>query len=439
MHTFWFIVYNSLVVPLMWVVIHTAGFFDKKARKWIQGRKNLCEQLRSALNTDGIHSNLSSNPSVRKGNVKRVWFHSASVGEFEQAKPIIELLRQRFREIEIVVSFFSSSGYENTRGYRAADHVTYMPFDSHFQAKRFVETVDPKVAVFMRYDLWPNHVWQLAKRKIPTFLVDATAGNSARRRNPVVRSFLRQCYNAADHILAVSASDAEGFRRFLTTHPVVEVAGDTRYDRVHAKSKEALKTRILPDHVMRGKKVFIVGSSWDSDEAYIFPVFYKLQQIEPNLLMILVPHEPSEQNLDRIETEFGKKTSTIRFSGLQNYNDERVIIVDCVGILLSLYAHAHIAFVGGSFRLGVHNVLEPATYGIPVLFGPRIDNSQEAQELARRGGGFVVRNKRNLYRTLRELLRDETKRRMAGGEALKLVEQNIGATEKIVSCIEKVL
>jgi 3-deoxy-D-manno-octulosonic-acid transferase len=439
MHTFWFIVYNFLIVPLLWVFAKLSGLVDKRTRQWFRGRKNLFDRLRLELKLDGSSRDPSRTQSVPKDDIKRIWFHAASVGEFEQAKPIIELLKQRSSGIEVIASFFSTSGYEHTRGYRPANHITYLPLDGYWNAKRFIEILHPSAAVFMRYDMWPNHIWRLAKERIPSFLVDATAGKPSRRKNWVVRSFLRECYNAVDYVLAVSPADVEGFKEYSAKHPFVKVAGDTRYDRVYTKSKEAIKSRMLPEHILRAKKVFIVGSSWDSDEEHIFPVFCKLQQIEPELLMVLVPHEPNEQNLERIETELVPKTTTIRFSGLNNYNGERVIIIDCVGILLSLYVHGHIAYVGGSFRPGVHNVLEPATYGIPVLFGPKIDNSQEAQELVKRGGGIVVRNKRELYRKLRELLGDETKRRKAGEAATKLVEDNIGATERITSYIEKVL
>jgi len=431
-------VYNFLAVPLLWIIFHLLGVFNKKIRKGIQGRKNLFERLDFALYPDRSYGNLSMASGGKSGG-KRIWFHSSSMGEFEQAKPIIEMLKQKFPEMDIIVSFFSPSGYENTRNYHFADYITYMPFDTFFQAKKFVEIVQPTAAVIMRYDIWPNHIWQLAKYHIPTFLVDATVGKRSSKRFPLVKSFHKACYNAVNYILTVSANDVEGFRRYHAEHPVIEVAGDTRYDRVYMKSKEAIKKKVIPEYILQGKKVFIVGSSWDSDEEHIFPVFCKLQHSEPDLLMILVPHEPSEQNLDRIETELAKRTTTIRFSSLQDYNGERVIIIDCVGILLSVYACGHIAYVGGSFKPGVHNVLEAATYGIPVLFGPKIDNSQEAQELVRRGGGFVVGNKKNLYRRLRELLSDETKRRKAGEEALKLVRENIGATEKIISYIEKAL
>ncbi|WP_075460291.1 3-deoxy-D-manno-octulosonic acid transferase [Candidatus Kryptonium thompsonii] len=201
-----------------------------------------------------------------------------------------------------------------------------------------------------------------------------------------------------------------------------------------------MKKRIIPENVTKTKdgvrkKIFVVGSSWREDEDVIIPAIIKIQKYQPEILTILVPHEPTEQNIERIEKELESKTSYIRFSKIEKYSDEKVIIVDSVGHLMTLYSYADVAYVGGSFKQGIHNVLEPATYGIPVIYGPKINNSPEAQKLAQIGGGFIVKNEKEFYKILRKLLSDENLKTEAGKKSYELVKLNLGATEKIIEAI----
>jgi 3-deoxy-D-manno-octulosonic-acid transferase len=185
--------------------------------------------------------------------------------------------------------------------------------------------------------------------------------------------------------------------------------------------------------------VFVVGSSWDEDEAVVVPAFKAIVERDSSAMMILVPHEPTVDTLERLEISLNGKMKSIRFSELHDYTNENVILVDSVGVLMALYQYATIAYVGGSFKQGIHNVLEPAVYGIPVLFGPEHENSREAVELARRGGGFVVRNQQECLQTLKHLLENNKARMKSGAEALKLVKQNVGATERFLKHLEEVL
>jgi 3-deoxy-D-manno-octulosonic-acid transferase len=351
------------------------------------------------------------------------------------------------------VSFFSPSGYEHSRNYRPANVITYLPFDSRRNARRFVELVKPTAAVFVRYDVWPNHLWELQRRGIPSFIANATMSEGSSRRRAMLKSFHRVLYNSLDSILAVSESDAEGYRslglrvgQLGLSHPRLEVVGDTRYDQVLTRSQEARGKRLIPESIVRGKKILVVGSSWEGDERIVLPVFCRMLSVEPDLLLVIVPHEPNEENLERIENELDRLCSkghelSIRFSGLNDYRSQRVIIVDSVGILFALYAYATVAYVGGGFlgrpgNGGVHNVLEPAVYGVPVLYGPNHDNSQEAVALLQRGGGFVVTDEKELYRRLRIFLEDDAARCEAGKHSSDFVEQNIGATERVIKYLE---
>jgi 3-deoxy-D-manno-octulosonic-acid transferase len=291
----------------------------------------------------------------------------------------------------------------------------------------------------MRYDIWPNSVFELVKKKIPVVLVDATMKKNSPRKIVIARNFHRYLFNKFEKILTISEEDLKGFIEIGVKPEKVEVAGDTRYDRVYQKSQTALKQKILNDKIIEGKKIFVAGSTWREDEEVLFPALIKLHKYESNLISIVVPHEPSIQNLEQIEFDLNKNISTIRFSSLNQYKDEKVIIVDSVGILLILYAYADVAFVGGGFKSNIHNVLEPAVYGIPVLFGPKFSNSQEAFRLIANKGGFSVNTKTELYIHLRKLYADENYRKQIGSNAKNFVVRNTGATEKIVQILEEIL
>jgi 3-deoxy-D-manno-octulosonic-acid transferase len=425
MKKFWFFFYNVIFIPLFWTLVQIAALFKSKIRRGIQGRKYLFEQL--------------ENDVQKLTSKRRIWFHSSSMGEFEQAKPIIAALRKKYHDINIIVTFFSPSGYDHSKNYQLADIITYIPFDTKTNARQFLDLLQPTAAVFVRYDVWPNHLWELSARKIPTFIANATMRTTSARFNPLLRNFHRLLFNEFASILTVSAKDADAFALFGLTHPLIEAIGETRYDQVWQRSAEAKKKHLISPTILKGKKLFIAGSTWPEDEAILIPTIKKLLQYDSNLLVILVPHEPTENALETIENTLGKKPRSIRFSNLNDYTNERVIIVDSIGILMALYQYAYVAYVGGSFHQGIHNVLEPAVYGIPVVYGPKHTNSQEAIELARRGGGFIIRDQQECYRTLRTLLDDKQANKLAGNEALKLVKENIGATERFIEHLAKVL
>jgi 3-deoxy-D-manno-octulosonic-acid transferase len=369
----------------------------------------------------------------------RVWFHSSSMGEFEQAKPIIAALKHANPGVRIIVTFFSPSGYEHSRSYKLADLISYLPFDSLNGARRFVDLVKPDVAVMVRYDIWPNHIWELRRRKIPIVIANATMSRRTPRRLPLIRSFHRHVYESIDAILTVSDGDVQAFRRLVPHHPNVQVIGDTRFDQVSIRSAEARKRSIIPTHVLQGKKVVAVGSSWPEDEEVVLPAFLQLQMEHPDLLLILVPHEPTVEHLEDIEQQLAGRVEVLRFSALNEYTGQRIVLVDSIGILLILYASAHIAYVGGSFRQGIHNVLEAAVYGIPVLFGPKHRNSHEPLLLVERGGAFVINDSRELARILQNLLTDESARSTAGERAARFVRSNIGATERFLAHLQPYL
>jgi len=425
MKSLWKILYNLFVIPPLYIFLQLGSLFSHKIKRGIKGRKRIFEEL--ILNAASLDK-----------SKKLIWFHSSSLGEFEQAKPIIEELKKD-SAINILITFFSPSGYENSRKYPYADLVSYLPFDSMAYAERFISIIRPDLAILMRYDIWPNHIWAMKKKNIPCFIVDATMKKNSPRKMPVIKSFHKLLFSDVSGILTVSEADVEGFKEFRIENVKLKAVGDTRFDRVYEKSLAAKEKNIIKKGLLAGKKIFVAGSTWDMDENVILPAFIRVAKYAEDVAMILVPHEPTIANLERIENELSRSMKTIRFSHLNSYQDERIIIVDSIGILLTLYAYADLAFVGGSFKQNIHNVLEAAVYGIPVLVGPKISNSQESQQLLRRGGAVLIRNQREAYRQLRTFFQNEELRKVKGKIAAEYVKENLGATGKILKEIYEVI
>jgi 3-deoxy-D-manno-octulosonic-acid transferase len=419
---FWQLLYNAIALPALWVTFHLLSLFNSKVRRGVRGRSRLF---------DGLAADVAN-----VGPGKRVWFHASSMGEFEQARPIIAELRRRHPGVRIIVTFFSPSGYEHARKHAVADVTSYLPFDTRAGAGKFLDLARPDAAVLVRYDVWPNHLWELRRRGIPAMIANATMRKQSPRLLPVARDFHHHVYDSLTHILTVSESDTRAFDAFSLTRPTVAAIGDTRFDQVSARSAEARQRHLIPEQVTKGRKVIVAGSTWGEDEAVLIPALRELLQRVPGLLSIVVPHEPTINHLDELESSLKEFTASIRFSALNEYAGQQVIVVDSIGILMVLYASAHLAYVGGSFRQGVHNILEAAVYGIPVLFGPKHWNSQESLQLLECGGAFVVTDPGDIIRAAHNLLTDESARTQAGSRAAEFVKANIGATQRFLAYLE---
>ncbi len=423
MKQIWYLVYNVVVIPLLKFALFIGKFFNAKIKTGIEGREKLFENL--IIDLAGIDR-----------AKKMVWFHSSSMGEFEQAKPIIEKLKSE-KDVNVIITFFSPSGYTNNLKYPLADVIAYFPYDTPMMTNRFLNLVRPNIAIFMRYDIWPNMIWQLEKKKIPSFIVDATMRSKTPRKWIVAKSFHKSLYAHVTKILAVSKEDGTNFREFNINGDIIKAVGDTRFDRVYQKSLLAKEKKLFKDGFFEGKKVFVLGSSWESDQEVLLPAVLKLMKYDEQIITIIVPHEPTEHHLEEVENALAGKYDSIRFSYLNNYKNERLIVIDSIGVLLTLYAYSNVAYVGGSFKQGIHNVLEPAVYGIPVLFGPKHENSQEAIQLTKIGGGICIRNKREAYKNLRKIFSDEQLRIRIGKICSAYVKENIGATSRILEEIYK--
>ena len=425
MKKLWFVLYNIFVIPGLYFFFRVASLFNEKIKRGFEERKNQFPKLQKII-------------SELDRSKKLVWFHSSSLGEFEQAKPIIQKLREE-QTVNILITFFSPSGYENSLKYPYADVIAYLPIDTVKDVSKFLTISKPDFVVFMRYDIWPNLIWELGNRNIPSMIVDATMHKNSNRKFPLIKNFHNSLYRNFSKILTVSEDDLNSFKDFDIDINNLAVIGETRFDRVYQKSLLAKDKELFREKLFEGKKVFVIGSSSEYDETVVFPAFEKLLKNDPNCVLIIAPHEPNLITLEKIENTFAGIERTIRFSSKNNYQDEKIIIIDSIGILLTLYFYADVVYVGGSFKEGVHNVLEPAVYGIPLLFGPKIEISREAQELVKRGGGKIVNNKREAYRALRTLSSKPSERKQMGDICMQYVNENIGASEKIIDEINKLL
>jgi 3-deoxy-D-manno-octulosonic-acid transferase len=250
----------------------------------------------------------------------------------------------------------------------------------------------------------------------------------------VVNFFYKNILELFDYIFTISDDDLKRFQALKLLNPKIFKVGDTRYDQVYIRSREVQGVKLIPEQLSK-RRIFIAGSSWRYDEEHILPAFVKVKERLGDIVMIIVPHEPTDENVKRIESKLDGKARSIRFSRIKNYSDENVIIVDTVGLLLTLYQYADVAYIGGSFKYGVHNVLEAAVYGIPIIYGPKIQNSQEAKKLVHLGAGFIIHDAKELAELLLKLFSDENLRHDAGRKAFEFVKMNLGATDKIINIL----
>lgn len=351
---------------------------------------------------------------------KILWFHSASMGEFEQAKPIIELIKKTQNEekeigieIVVVVTFYSPSGYNNQKKYKYADCVLYLPFDSRNNVRYFVDTFMPDLAIFIRYDIWFNYLDYLQEKKIPTFLISATFSNNFSASNkrgffsevnfPVIvkTAFYKNILNKISCIFSSTDEDYQKFSALNLKNQVIS-SGDTRIDRVTEARIIHTQNPILPKSVFQNNLVVIIGSSWEEEEV-LFSVIYKdvKQKLFGKLSLIIVPHEPTVTHLKRTKnlfpnfillSEILEQKEPSQTIDLRNLIQDKVIIVDSIGKLLNLYASADVAFVGGGFKTGLHSVIEPASYGLPIICGIDLKKQTDAYKLKDLGGLFTVPN-----------------------------------------------
>lgn len=402
-----------LVIRTYILILRIAALFNSKAKLAVAGRKHLLQHIRYALIDE---------------RRPRIWMHCASLGEFEQGRPLLEKLRKQYPQYAYIVTFFSPSGYEVRKDYEGADHIFYLPFDSAYNAKQFLKAVQPELAIFVKYEFWYFFLMQLANRNIPTILVSAIF----RKDQAFFKWYGRlhkRMLRAFSHIFVQDKASEQLLHKAGIDY--VTIAGDTRFDRV----TEALQ-HITPlpqaDVFCRDGKILVAGSTWPSDEVFLQQV---LQTLPAHWKLILVPHEVNDSHIADIEKIFSG--NCVKWTEWSDGDAARVLIVNKVGLLLALYKYADIAWVGGGFdKNGVHNVLEAAVYGIPVAFGPVYDQFLEAKELLASGGGISITDPVALKEVVLQSETDPYSYEQACTAARDYVLSKGGATRKIIDHLE---
>ena len=412
----------------MWGTFHFLSLFNRKVRHGIRGRKRLWRDLAEFRRKDEP----ASSP--------RLVFHSASLGEYEQIRPILHRLKENHPDWKLVVTFFSPSGYENFKNGGDLDLAVYLPFDSLRSVQRFLSWVKPSALIISKHDVWPNLIWTAERRSIPVLLINATLPQDSKITRWPGRSFYRRVYARMTAIFPASQTDQAEFRKLTAPGSRLRVLGDTRFDQVLRRAEESRSGRFFPEEWRTCPLIFVAGSTWPSDEEHLLPALFTFFKKAPESCFVIVPHEPTENHVAELLGAFAsEKIPVLLYSKWrqgQSASSYHFLLVDEIGVLANLYAYSHVAYVGGSFDPGVHNVMEPAASANAVLFGPKILNSPEAQELVRRGAGFVVNSAREIVAVLRTLTSNPEKLTTARQTARHFVLENVGATEAIVREIE---
>ena len=408
------------------LIVYLAALFNKKAKLLVRGTRAASAELRSKT---------EAATSEREGLKGCVWFHAASVGEFEQARPIIERLRREQPNRKILLTFFSPSGYEMRKDYDRVDKVCYLPFATRLNAKRFIQAYQPSMAIFVKYEFWPAYLKQLRKQGIPTYNIATIFRESQAFFRPWGMPYRRllHCFTT---LFVQDERSRELLERYGYDNAVV--AGDTRFDRVAEVLRDQreisqlmrfTEPEISPVHFDAAPpKVIVAGSTWPKDEELLARYLSE----HPDIKLVLTPHEIGAGHLHQIFNLF--QGQLVRFSEatLMNVNTNRVLLIDRMGMLSRLYRFATVAYVGGGFGAGIHNTLEAAVYGVPVVFGPRYHKFREAEDLIERGAAFSVNDYRSFAAAMDEALAHPEE---YGRKAREYVQSELGATDKIYNAL----
>jgi 3-deoxy-D-manno-octulosonic-acid transferase len=407
--------YNVLI-HLYALMITLAAPFHKKARMMRAGQGKTCSILRKKIDR----------------NARYVWFHASSLGEFEQGLPVMKRIKADYPAYRILLTFFSPSGYEVRKDYAGADVVCYLPFDTPRRVKRFIDLANPAMAVFIKYEFWPNYLHELNKRGIPTCIISAVF----RRKQLFFKWYGRPYRKVLGYFERLFVQD-EYSGTLLEEYGItrVTVAGDTRFDRVcevYGQRKEIpVAGRFTAGSSGEKKCILVAGSSWPQDEEIIIPYFNS----HPEIKLIIAPHEIHAAHLAQIEALLKRSSVRLSEAGEQGLHDRDCLIVDSFGLLSSIYRYGDIACIGGGFGAGIHNTLEAAVYGIPVLFGPRYHKFKEAGDLIACGGAFSVDGGNAFDARMNDLLAYRDLREAAGQAAGNFVKSHTGGTDKIVATL----
>ena len=418
-------IYNIVIYFVLWGIA-IASLFNEKVRKMWHGEREAFKILKQKVDP----------------NAKYIWFHAASLGEFEQGRPLMERIRKDYPQYKILLTFYSPSGYEVRKNYEGADIICYMPVDTRLNAIRFLRLVRPVMAFFIKYEFWSNFLHILKHRNIPTYSV-----SSIFREDQVFFKWYGRNYAGVLKCFTRFFVQNEESKRLLEGIGItaVDVVGDTRFDRV-LQIKEAAKQLPICEAFRTGVassqsadvphhdfKVFVAGSSWPPDENIFIPFFNE----HKDWRLLIAPHVIAEEHLKLILSLIkGKKVVRYTQTTPEEAADADVLIIDCFGLLSSMYNYGDVAYIGGGFGVGIHNTLEAAVWNMPVIFGPNNKKFQEAQGLLKSGGGFEINTYEDFSGLMSSLMNDETFLKQAGDKAGAFVAHLAGATDKVLASVK---
>ena len=402
----------NFIIGLYALIVNLISPFHRKARLMVKGHREVYSKLKEKIDPDA----------------KYIWLHAASLGEFEQGRPILEKIKAQHPSYKILLTFFSPSGYEVRKNYDLADIVCYLPFDRKRNVKRFLNLANPAIAIFIKYEFWYNYINQLHKRNIPTYMVSAIF-----RPNQIFFRWYGKAYCKMLSFYECICVQDDNSKSLLEGIGVknVEVCGDTRFDRVLAKYLPVGEA-FSKDKDGNKQLTLVAGSSWPKDE----DVFVEYFNNNPNLKLIIAPHEIHDAHLSYIESIL--KRPSIRYTKAtpENVSQFDCLIIDTFGLLSSLYRYGEIAYVGGGFGVGIHNVLEAAVYNIPVIFGPNFKKFREANQLLETGGGYSIHDYDTFLSLMDEFIEYPKVLEAAGTHAGEYVTGNAGVVDKVMKIIK---
>ncbi len=418
-------IYNIVIYFVLWGIA-IASLFNEKVRKMWRGEREAFKILKQKVDP----------------NAKYIWFHAASLGEFEQGRPLMERIRKDYPQYKILLTFYSPSGYEVRKNYEGADIICYMPVDTRLNAIRFLRLVRPVMAFFIKYEFWSNFLHILKHRNIPTYSV-----SSIFREDQVFFKWYGRSYAGVLKCFTRFFVQNEESKRLLEGIGItaVDVVGDTRFDRV-LQIKEAAKQLPICEAFRTGVassqsadvphhdfKVFVAGSSWPPDENVFIPFFNE----HKDWRLLIAPHVIAEEHLKLILSLI-KDKKVVRYTQTtpEEAAEADVLIIDCFGLLSSMYNYGDVAYIGGGFGVGIHNTLEAAVWNMPVIFGPNNKKFQEAQGLLKSGGGFEINTYEDFSGLMSSLMNDETFLKQAGDKAGTFVAHLAGATDKVLASVK---
>ncbi len=405
------IIYNLYILLTKWG-ISLASLFNPKAKQWIGGRRGLLKKIESQY----------------EAKEKTLWVHAASLGEFEQGRPLIEKFKEDNPDYQIIVTFFSPSGYEIRKDYEGADYVFYLPVDTPANARKFISLIRPTMVMFVKYEFWYHFLKELKRQDIPTYLVSAVF----RKEHLFFKSYggwYRKMLHFFKHIFVQDSGSLQLLQSIGVAH--TSISGDTRFDRV-GQITDNVKPIPIAEKFKGQRQMFIAGSSWPADEE-IFCRYINEESPE-NICWLIAPHEIDDAHIKKIIKLIDPKKKTIRYSEAneENVQGADVLIIDNIGLLSSLYAYGDIAHIGGGFTDGIHNTLEAATFGMPITFGPDYHKFNEAIELIDIGGAFCINNYQEFKPLLDTWISNAEKRELAARKSADYVQNNRGATSKVL-------